>query len=161
MLIRIAQQLRFRGEDNKYTFWNHAALVVSSDGTEIVEALGTGVARRKLAEYARTQHTIVRIEASAEDRAEAAAFAERCVGFPYGWPTIVSIGLSLLTGSTLVFGFNGQMICSGLVARALERTTAIFEENPAHMMPAGLAKIYGVEPPPPGTDKGVRLRRAH
>ena len=158
-LIRFGQQLRFGGADRPFTYWNHAALVVSNDGT-IVEALGAGVERRSIADYDPTQYTVVRITASAEDRAEAAAFAERCVGHPYGWTTIVSIGLSLLTGAKLSFGFNGQLICSGLVARSLERTTAIFEDEPSHIMPAQLAKLYGAIPPPPGTPTGRPATRA-
>lgn len=152
-LIRIGQQLRFHGPDRQFTYWNHAALIVSSDGA-IVEALGTGVQRRSLADYDPTQYTVVRITASKEDRAEAAAFAEHCVGEPYGFTTIVSIGLSLLTGAKFSFGFNGQLICSGLVARALERTTAIFDDEPSHIMPAQLAKLFGAIPPAPGTPKG-------
>ena len=157
-LIRFGQQIRFRGKDNIFTYWNHAALVVSAEGT-IVEALGAGVERRSIDEYANTQFTVVRIEASSEDRAEAAAFAERCVGLEYGWTTVVSIALSLLTGGSFNFGFAGQMICSGLVARALERTTAIFAQDPSHVMPAELAKIYGVVPPPPGSPKGQAIKR--
>src|SRR5437773_4468430 len=49
-LIRFGQQLRFRGKDNMYTYWNHAAMVVATDGT-IVEALGAGVARRSIDAY--------------------------------------------------------------------------------------------------------------
>jgi hypothetical protein len=158
-LIQFGQQLRFRGADRPYTYWNHAALVVTSGGM-IVEALGDGVARRSLSDYDPTQYTVVRITASAEDRAEAAVFAERCVGARYGWATIVSIAVSLLTGAKFSFGFNGQLICSGLVARALERTTAIFEDEPSHIMPAQLAKLYGAVPPPPGTPKGTPARRA-
>jgi hypothetical protein len=158
-LIRFGQQLRFQGADRAYTYWNHTAIVVTSGGA-IVEALGTGVERRSISDYDPTQYTVVRITASAEDRAEAAVFAERCVGHPYGWATIVSIALSLLTGAKLSFGFNGQLICSGLVARALERTTAIFEDEPSHIMPAQLAKLYGATPPPPGTPKGTPAKRA-
>ncbi len=68
--------------------------------------------------------------------------------------TIVSIALSLMMGGKFTFGFDGQAICSGLVARALERTSAIFNRDPAHIMPADLAKYFGVEPPPPGSDRG-------
>lgn len=152
-LIRIGQQLRFRGRDRPFTYWNHAALIVSSDGA-IIEALGTGVQRGSLADYDPTQYTVVRITASREDRAEAVAFAEHCVGEPYGFTTIVSIALSLLTGAKFSFGFNGQLICSGLVARALERTTAIFDDEPSHIMPAQLAKLFGATPPAPDTPKG-------
>jgi hypothetical protein len=157
-LIRFGQQLRFRGADHPFTYWNHAALVVTSGGA-IVEALGSGVERRSISDYDPTQYTVVRITASAEDRVEAAVFAERCVGQRYGWTTIVSIALSLLTGAKFSFGFNGQLICSGLVARALERTTAIFEDEPSHIMPAELAKLYGAIPPPPGTPKGQPAKR--
>ena len=157
-LIQFGQQLRFRGADQPYTYWNHAALVVTSGGA-IVEALGAGVERRSLSDYDPTQYTVVRIAASAEDRAETAFFAERCVGQQYGWATIVSIAISLVTGAKFSFGFNGQLICSGLVARALERTTAIFEDEPSHIMPAQLAKLYGAVPPPPGTPKGTPAKR--
>lgn len=157
-LIRVGQQLRFHGADNQYTFWNHTALVVSDDGA-IIEALGNGVVRRSLADYDPTQYTIVRVDASDRDRLEEVDFAQRCVGAPYGWLTIASIALSLLTGAKISFGFDGQMICSGLVARALERTTAIFKHEPSHIMPAELAKAYSVQPPPKGTPKGVRAKR--
>lgn len=158
-LIRFGQSLRFRGADRPFTYWNHAALIVSTDGA-IVEALGAGVERRSIADYGPTQYTVVRIAASPEDRSEAAAFAEHCVGHPYGWATIVSIALSLLTGAKLSFGFNGQLVCSGLVARALERTTTIFEDEPSHIMPAQLAKLFGVIPPAPETPKGRPAKRA-
>ena len=55
---------------------------------------------------------------------------------------------------------DGQLICSGLVARSLERTTAIFKHDPARIMPAELAEIYDVEPPAPGTPKGRPPGRA-
>ena len=126
-LIQLGQALRYTGADRPYTFWNHTALVVSNDGA-LVEALGAGVHRTTLAAYARTQYTVVRIDASAEDRREMVAFAEHWIGARYDWATIASIGLSLLTGAKLSFGFAGQLICSGLVARALERTSVIFEE---------------------------------
>lgn len=158
-LIRIGQQLRFRGPDRPYTYWNHAALIVSTDGA-IIEALGAGVERRSIADYDSTQYTVVHIVASREDRAEAVAFAEHCLGQPYGFATIVSIALSLLTGAKFSFGFNGQLICSGLVARALERTTAIFDDEPSHIMPAQLAKLFGATPPAPGTPKGRPAKRA-
>lgn len=153
-LIRFGQRRRFRGRDGKYARWNHAALFVDERGT-IVEALNGGVCRTHVSKYAKTEYHVVRIEASAEDRAEAARFAESCVGLPYGRSTIASIALSLATGTAFAFGFDGQHICSGLVARALERTQIIFPRAPMHMMPADLARHFRVEPPPPGTSKGT------
>lgn len=157
-LIRFGQSLRYRGASAKYTYWNHTALVVDDEGT-IVEALGTGVAQRSIHDYDPTQYTVVRIEASDADRAEAAAFARSTIGADYGWITIASIAVSLVTGGKLAFAIDGQLICSGLVARALERTTAIFKHDPARIMPAELAELFSVEPPPPGTPKGPPQRR--
>jgi hypothetical protein len=158
-LIRFGQSLRYRGTSAKYTYWNHTALVVTDDGA-IVEALGTGVARRSIHDYDGTQYTVVRIEASDEDRLEAAAFASASVGADYGFVTIASIALSLVTGGKFAFAVDGQLICSGLVARSLERTTAIFKHDPARIMPAELAEIYQVDPPSPGTPKGRPPKRA-
>lgn len=152
-LIRFGQSLRYRGTSAKYTYWNHTALVVGGAGT-IVEALGTGVAKRSIHDYEPTQYTVVRIDASDEDRLQAATFATSSIGSHYGWLTIASIGLSLLTGGKLAFAIDGQLICSGLVARSLERTTAIFKHDPARIMPAELAEIYDVDPPALGTSKG-------
>ena len=156
-VIQFGQGLRFTGKDRPYTYWNHSALIVSADGA-LIEALGPGIRRNTLKDYQGTQYTVVHIEASDEDRREMVAFAEHSLGGSYDWATIVSITLSLLTGLKLSFGFPGQLICSGLVARALERTTAIFDEEPSHVMPAELAKMFAVVPPPSDTPKGKPAR---
>jgi uncharacterized protein YycO len=156
-LIQLGQSLRFRGEDARYAFWNHTAIFTDEQGS-IVEALGAGVRTGNISSYQPTEYTVVRIDASDEDRQEAVAFARDCVGKPYGWFTIVSIGFSLLTGAKFAFAFEGQHICSGLVARALERTTAIFNRDPTHIMPADLAKYYEVVAEP-GTPKGAPPKR--
>ena len=46
----------------------------------------------------------------------------------------------MLTGSKLAFFIDGRFVCSGLVARALERTGRIFDRDPSHIAPADLAK---------------------
>ena len=89
--------------------------------------------------------------ADATDREEAVKFAEWSLGEPYAWLTILSIAIGLLTGGKFTFGYEGQAICSGLVARAMESTKAIFNRNPEDVMPADLAKYYNVEPPTTGT----------
>jgi uncharacterized protein YycO len=155
-LIRFGQGLRFWGADRKFTWWNHAAMIVSSTG-DLVEALGAGVSRSHLDKYAPTEFHLVSIEGitNEHDREQAVRFAEWCVGMPYDWVNIVSIALSLITGGKFTFGFDGHAICSGLVARALERTNAIFNRTPSHIMPADLAKYFNVEPPSPGSPRGV------
>lgn len=162
-LIRIGQRLRFWGADRKFARWNHAAIFVDATGS-IVEALGAGVEQRNISVYKDTEYTVVRVANVAHDpndRQEAAAFALWSRGQPYGWLTIVSIIFGLVTGGKFTFAFDGQTICSGLVARSLERTAAIFNRTPSHIMPADLAKYFEVQPPPPGTPKGVIPKHNH
>lgn len=125
-------------------------MIVDNQGS-IIEALGRGISQSHISDYKPTEYYVVHIDATEADRQEAVTFARACLGQRYGWLTLVSIALSLLTGTKLSFGFDGQQICSGLVARSLERTTAIFLPEASHIMPAYLAQYYKVEPPPPGT----------
>ena len=153
-LIRFGQSLRYRGESAKYTHWNHTALVVDRDGA-IVEALGTGVAQRSIHDY--TPRNTRWFVSTRRTRIERRPRCSRrsASGAAYGWLTIASIAFSLVTGGKVAFAIDGQLICSGLVARSLERTTAIFKHNPARIMPAELAEIYQVVPPAASTPKGV------
>jgi len=156
-LIRFGESIRYWGTDRKYTRWNHAALVVGSDGA-LVEALSGGVTNSNLAKYRDTEYHVVRLnpeDADSRDRAQAVAFAVWAVGDPYGWLTILNIGLALVTGCRFTFGIDGQMICSGLVARSLERTSVIFDGAPSNLSPADLAKQFEVEPPAKGTPIGT------
>jgi len=89
------------------------------------------------------------------NRTHEVEFAQACLHNHYGWLTIVSIALSLLTGSKLGFGVDGQEICSALVARCLERTGEIFPTDPWHIMPADLAKYYDVLPADPNAPVGI------
>jgi uncharacterized protein YycO len=143
-LIRFGQTLRYTGADRVYTRWNHAAIFVAENG-DIVEALGSGVQRRNVAVYKDTEYHVVRLQNVLDiNRQHEAAFALACLNDNYGFFTILSIGLSLLSGSKLGFGVDGQEVCSALVARCLERTGEIFQQDPWHMTPADLAKHYDV-----------------
>jgi hypothetical protein len=152
-LIRFGQGIRIRGADRKYTHWNHAALVVSETG-DLIEARGRGVCRTHISDYSPKEYCLVRIEASPEDRKQAVDFAEWAAGAMetkrkqrYGYLTIASVIYTTLTGGKFTFAIEGQTICSGLVARAMERTGALFNRTPSHIMPADLAKYYDVDVP--------------
>ena len=155
-LIRFGQKLRIHGADRRHVKWTHAALIVDRDGS-LIEAVGTGVRRWHLDRYRSDDYVVVRLHTSEENRDEVVRFAEWALrrGSSYSRLSTVSIALSMLTGSRLTFFIDGQFVCSGLVARALERTQIIFPRAPMHMMPADLARHFRVEPPPPGTSKGT------
>jgi uncharacterized protein YycO len=145
-LIRFGEGLRYWGTDAQFAHWSHAAIFVDDDGT-IIEALGGGVQKRNISVYRDTEYVVVYLPESTcrPDRQHAGDFAEFCLSDKYGWLTIVSIGLSLLTGGKFGFGIDGQQICSALVARSIERIGEIFKESePWHIMPADLAKHFDV-----------------
>lgn len=142
-LIKIGQQMRIRGADRKYVDWAHAALIVDCAGT-LIEAVGTGVREWSLDKYKGRDYKVFRIRASDEDRAQAVAFARwvKDNNAKYGPLTIMSIALSMLTGSKLTFFIDGEFVCSGLVASALERTGSIFNRSAANITAADLAKYF-------------------
>ncbi|HEY7889850.1 MAG TPA: hypothetical protein VIC29_16640 [Steroidobacteraceae bacterium] len=147
-LIRIGESLRYWGADAKYARWNHAAMIVSADG-RLIEALSQGVVRSHISKYKSTEYVVVHLndeDADDRDRQQAVAYAGYCVREKegYGWLTICNIGLALLTGCKFTFGVDGQVICSGLVARCLERTSVIFDGAASNVSPADLAKQFHV-----------------
>ena len=142
-LIRFGQKLRIHGDDRRHMKWTHAALIVDRAGA-LIEAVGTGVRRWHLDRYRGDDYVVVRIHTSEENRDEVVRFAEWALerGASYSRLSTVSIALSMLTGSRLTFFIDGQFVCSGLVARALERTGSIFDRDSAHIAPADLAKYF-------------------
>jgi hypothetical protein len=145
-LIQFGQKLRIRGADRRHVKWTHAALIVDRDGS-LIEAVGTGVRRWHLDRYRSDDYVVVRLHTSEENRDEVVRFAEwaLCKGSSYSRLSTVSIALSMLTGSKLTFFIDGQFVCSGLVARALERTGSIFDRDSAHIAPADLAKYFSAD----------------
>jgi hypothetical protein len=123
-------------------------LVVGSDG-EIVEALGRGVVREHASKYVSKDYVVVHSGADAHDVKSIRGFADWVTAHRarYGWLTIASLAVTMLTGAKLAFFIDGEFICSGFVARAMERTGAIFTRDPVHITPADLAKYYSVNPP--------------
>lgn len=143
--IHLGQRLRFRGRDRGYAAWNHVGIIIDDLG-HTVEAFSSGVTTGDLHHYLEVYYKVVDVKMSPEDREQAVNFAERSLNEGYGWFTIVSICLSLLTGTRFSFGFDGEEVCSGLVARALERGWSVFPRDASHLVPADLAKFFGVLP---------------
>jgi len=146
ILIRFGEALRYWGPDKIFAHWSHAAIFIDDAG-EIIEALGGGVQQRNISVYDGTEYVVVHLPAAttALDRQQAVAFATFCLNDKYGWLTIVSIALCLLTLSKIGFSVDGQQICSALVARCCERIGEIFTEgDPWRLMPADLARHFDV-----------------
>jgi hypothetical protein len=147
-LIIWGQALRFRGKNRKYNRWSHAAMIVSADGG-LIEAVGSGVRKGHLRDYEGVEYHLVNIDAYADDRdrARIIKFVEACLRHEYSYSTICGIALNLVFGTKIHFGYHRAIICSALVARALERSNVIFEKSPYQIMPADLAYFFKVTPP--------------
>lgn len=142
-LLSFGEGLRFRGFRRRYAEWNHAAMIVSPSG-DIVEAVHNGVQRAHISKYQSRDYLIVKPAMTAEDVDQMMKFVNWAVGKPYGLLTIISLALWSIFGGKFDVSQDGTMICSGLVARALERAGYIFERDPSHMTPADLAEYFRV-----------------
>lgn len=158
-LIKLGQWLRIHGEDRKYVDWAHAALIVDRDGT-LIEAVGSGVREYSLDRYKDRHYQIFRVKASNDDRNQAVEFARWALDHKsrYGVMTIASMAVSMLTGSKLAFSIEGQFVCSGLVASALERIGSIFNRGAAYITAADLAKYFDPEQRPHLVGSGTSSR---
>jgi uncharacterized protein YycO len=146
-MIRIGQEVRFRGPDAIYARWTHCALVVGEDGA-IVEAESLGVERDRISKYTSKEYHLVRLgdEFGAEGRTQAVAYANDQVGQAFGFLALTGAALFLLFGLKLRLMRRDHQICSGLVVRALQKGGLLTDADPALMLPADLAKIYDVKP---------------
>ena len=147
--IRFAQRLR--GRERKFSHWSHTAMITGTDGG-LVEAETKGVIRANLKDYRDVEYHLVSIDTIADehDRKQAVTFTLSMLGKPFGVLDGIGLILSLVTGLRLNVSYNSHLVCSALVARALERTDAIFDDEPAHMLPADLARFFEVEGPKAG-----------
>jgi hypothetical protein len=142
-LIQWGQARRFRGGRARYAHWNHAVWVSAGS---LVEAVGKGVVCSPYDKYRDVEFALVHSNLTDAERADADQFVRYMYGrhTKYGVVTIVSIALSLLTGVRVHFGLRDTVICSGLVAAALEADA--WRGDPSHVMPADLAEYARITP---------------
>ena len=133
--IRTGERIR---DPRKAARWNHAGVIIDTYGAT-VEALGSGVKFSSVQMH--PKHVIIDTGMSDADRAQVVAWARYAVGKPYGYLTILSIALDLLTPSAFHFRSGRTLICSELAAKALEHGGWICPKiDTSHVMPSELAK---------------------
>ena len=144
-LISLAQKLRFKDADAVYAHWSHCALIVDEGGA-LVEAESAGVTRSPISRYTEDTFHLVRLgsELSAEGRKRAVDYTNAQVGQGFGYLAAFGAMIFLLTGLPLRLMRGDHQICSGLVVRALQKGGLLKGNDPELMLPADLAKIYGV-----------------
>ena len=133
--IRAGERIR---DPLNTTQWNHAGVIIDRFGAT-VEALGSGVKFSNVDKH--PVRVVIDTGLSDADRLQVVDWAISVVGRPYGYLTIASIALDLLSPAFFHFRSGETLICSQLAAKALEhggwRCPKI---DTSHVMPSDLAK---------------------
>ena len=141
--IRFGQFIRYHGKMKPFSTWNHAAMIIDEEGT-IIEAVGRGVRYAHIDEYKDVEYYLVNTKLNSQSRTQAVAACKSFIKDKYGWFTIASIAIELITGIKLQFSLNNSMICSAVVGQSLWAGGVIFDRNPYQMMPADLAAAFNI-----------------
>lgn len=142
-LIRFGQFIRYHGKMKPFSRWNHAAMIIDEDGT-IVEAVGRGVITSNISEYINVEYYYVTTKLNKQSRDQTVSACKSFIKDKYGFLTIVSITLDLITGIKMQLTNSNTMICSAVVAQSLWAGGIIFDRNPYQMMPADLAASFNI-----------------
>ena len=143
--IRTGERIRFHG--SPWTRVNHAAGVVNAQG-DLIEMLAKGATLSHISKYDPKEYWHIRCPEPEKGPAVVAYWQwclEHHVG--YAWYNAVSDGFVCLTGSNVVLGTEGRLICSGMVAAGYVRAgIAGVEEwaaSPAFVFPTELGMKFG------------------
>lgn len=127
---------------------NHAAVYVGNG--EVIEALAQGLVRSPVSKYHPTQFIVIKLEAikpgvddaHREDLIEFAD-AEADRHDKYGWFSIFSIIVQILTPLKLNLTWKDSMICSAFAARCLEHAGVTLPMwDPYVVTPADLSRNF-------------------
>lgn len=146
LLIRcLVGNLRYRAPaDRPYTYWTHAALVVSSAG-RMVEVNPRGVVTSHIRLYRDRDYHYVSLDLSDAGRAAAVEFARSCLGQKYSVRNFLLLTVSAALGDRIRMPDSGHQ-CASLVGGALQEAGIRFDRKPTDMTPADLARHFGVTP---------------
>jgi hypothetical protein len=144
--IRLAQRRKY-GKYSPCARWNHVFMVTDTSGG-IIQAVSRGMVRGHVSDYAGQDievrrppygPTWVRNGSQMGGLTAAEAMEELWADHDhYGFLTIASVALALLTGTKLRFGIDGTEICSGAVAYALTRANIDVGQDCEFNTPADL-----------------------
>lgn len=128
--------------------WNHTALALGPDPSTcvqmMVEATASGGVQVNPVRSRNDELRIVRMSYQGNDREEVLAYAQRRAGERYGFLTAFMIGLRHVFPGALILKLGDQVICSELVAEALERAGFDWGKDAAAVSPGDIAEQLGV-----------------
>ena len=143
-VIRAGEFIRYHGSMRDFSHWNHSALIIDNKGT-LIEAVGRGVSYGHIDEYKDVEYYLVSTNLNEQSQKQAVDAATSFLNDKYGWTTIISLTIELLTGIKIQFSSSNSIICSALVAMSLWAGGYVFDRNPLQMMPADLAAAFDIQ----------------
>lgn len=124
--------------------WNHAAIAISD--TEYAEATAGGVCITRFGSSLDEVKVVPVAFVDSEDQMDAISWAIARTGVRYGYLNAILCGVNnVLVGLGLVVKKTDSIICSELVAEALERAGFDFEKDSALVSPGDLATFFKEE----------------
>lgn len=124
--------------------WNHAAIAVGPE--TYAEATSEGVVISRLGTSPDEVRIVPITYDDEDDRLTAVAWAVARVGVRYGYLNAFMCGLNnVLVGLGFVVKRTDSIICSELVAEAMERAGIDFGKDSSLVSPGDLAEFLGVE----------------
>lgn len=121
--------------------WNHAALSLG-DG-DMVEATSAGVSVNRIAS-SRDEIVTIPLDYEGDDLEDVLAWATARVGVRYGYLNAFWCGLRNVFPGAVHIKHGDSLICSELVAEALERAGHDFQKDSSLVSPGDLATYFGV-----------------
>jgi hypothetical protein len=112
----------------------------------VVDVDTGGVDLCHIREYRKVDVCCVRLRLDLAARDAVSLYARQYVGQSYDVKGFLWLALSVLLGDRLRVPDTGKPGCTSLVVRALERGGLRFDRPAPEMMPADLAKKFGVLP---------------
>ena len=157
-VIRFGERLRCRGRDRSFARVNHAATVL---GRGIVQEMaGGGGQLTALASWRQQSYAVVHVTTATDEQRRAAVAAARWyVNVPYGWPSIVSDAVYVLSGLPIALAVGQSVVCSADASSA-QRCLGLIPDKPdVAVLPSDLARWYRVFLPDPRLTRGAARGR--
>ena len=148
-VIRFGERLRLRKADRIFAAVNHAMTVVEEGESPVVQQMtGTGGVLTPLSDFEDATYAVVHCtRATSTQRVAAQAAARWYVGVPYGWGSIVSDGLYLLTGLPVGLSLGQSVVCSADASTAQRCLGFVPAKPDIAVLPSDLARWFDVRLP--------------
>lgn len=145
-VIRFGERLRCHGDDRVFAKVTHA-MVSLGDGS-VVQMIGGGGTVTPLADYKHLSYAVVNTTFTSLGQLQAACEVARWyTGIEYGWPSVVSDAIYMLTGIPIALTIGQSVVCSAMATATQRPLGLIPAKVDIAVLPSDLAQWYEVRLP--------------